>query len=69
MKIKETNSECYYYNWGDNPNFEYVCPREYGARCEFHNKFFSAYDNTGKDLNPDCTNCQINNLEKKMDKK
>jgi hypothetical protein len=54
--------ECFFYNHGNNLNFTYHCPLEYGARCEFYDKFFSAYtfDVETKqylNLNPDCSKC------------
>ena len=68
MIKKETASNCYYYNWNNNPNFEYVCPTVYGARCEFYDKFFSAKNQNGEDLDPDCTLCELNELEKEVGK-
>jgi hypothetical protein len=65
-KIKETNSDCYFYNWGNNLNFDYKCPREYGARCEYYDKFFSAKNFTGEGLDPDCTICNPSSLEKEV---
>lgn len=61
---EQTNPECKYYNWGgsihrkegkviaDYPSY----PREYGARCEAHNQFFTRVD--GK-LTPCCPKCKL----------
>lgn len=49
--------ECQYYNWGNNPHYDYPAPREYGARCEKHNAFFAQGSAQGP-LNPDCSGCQ-----------
>lgn len=38
MKVER---DCYFYNWGDNPNFEYLCPKPYGARCEYKEEFLT----------------------------
>lgn len=62
MKITKIERECFFYNHGNNPNFEYRCPLEYGARCEFYDTFFSAYtiDIDTKEpvnLKPDCSEC------------
>jgi len=61
--IKEKpNRDCHFYNFGDNPNFEYHCPTTYGARCEFYDKFFSAYTQDPEtkmyvNMEPSCKKC------------
>jgi len=67
MKEKEINRgkperECYFYNFGDNLNFEYNCPTAYGARCEFYDTSFGVktMDPETKEyinLKPDCSKC------------
>ena len=47
---------CNYYNWGSNPLYDYPCPREYGARCEFYNEFFSV--NAKGITSPLCKDCE-----------
>ena len=54
MKNK-TKRNCKYYNWGNNPDYEYRCPREYGARCEKFNTFFSIINDR---LEPNCFECE-----------
>lgn len=61
----QTDSECRYYNWGgsihrlgdriiaDYPSY----PREYGARCEYYQKFFIK-DSLGRML-PCCKFCSV----------
>ncbi len=62
MTRGEPERECYFYNFGDNSNFEYRCPTAYGARCEFYDTFFGAdsMDVETKEyinLKPDCSGC------------
>jgi len=47
---------CPFYNWGDNPNYSYPAPREYGARCEKHGAFFLRREHKAA-LEPDCSRC------------
>lgn len=47
---------CRFYNWGNNPSYEYPAPREYGARCEKHDAFFLRREHDGP-LEPDCAKC------------
>lgn len=49
----ETKSNCKFYNWNDNLDYPSY-PREYGARCEHHNEFFSK---ASGQLKPDCQTC------------
>lgn len=51
MKDNKIDRKCRYYSW--------VFPRDYGARCEFHNAFF--------DSNLDCRHCIIK-LEEQVKK-
>lgn len=44
-----SDRNCPYYNWGGTRHYPSY-PREYGARCEYHNLFFQSNQ-------PDCTNC------------
>ncbi len=72
MIKEEPNRDCYYYNFGGNPNFEYHCPAAYGPRCEYHDKFFSAFtlDHETKEyigLNPSCKACEKNSLEERIE--
>lgn len=55
MDEQATNSNCEFYNWvGDIDKGYFTYPREYGARCEKHNKFFSSKDGI---LEPNCFKC------------
>ncbi|MGD9275901.1 MAG: hypothetical protein PVJ67_01895 [Candidatus Pacearchaeota archaeon] len=55
MKKNKTNTRCLYYNFGGDFDKGYApYPKSFGARCEYHRKFFSK--DKGK-LNPDCGNC------------
>lgn len=75
MSRSKPARECYFYNHGNNSNFEYRCPTAYGARCEFFDTFFSAYslDNETKeylDMKPSCSKCseeRKNGLEGKVE--
>ncbi len=53
--MAKTNKKCYFYNFGENKNFDYICPSVYGARCEFFDKFFSR--SSKEELRPDCSEC------------
>ncbi len=64
---KLINKNCYYYNFGDNENFEYKCPIEYGARCEFYDLFFSSKNESGEGLDPDCSSCENGGLERRVE--
>lgn len=70
--MSETKDDCYYYNWGgdlDRLKTRPLYPREYGARCEFHNEFFSSKrqlpDGNHKGLKPDCGTCEHYDNERK----
>lgn len=60
MKKSETNDKCKYYNWGGGKGYVSY-PREYGARCEKYNEFFSRAN--GK-LTPQCHGCRFSNEKK-----
>ena len=64
---REVRADCYYYNWGDNANFEYKCPVEYGPRCEFYDLFFSSKNEFGEGLDPDCSSCKISGIERRVE--
>lgn len=53
METEYPNAKCMYYNWGGTGKYTSY-PREYGARCEFYNKFFDRVDGR---LNPNCKRC------------
>lgn len=45
-------SDCYYYSWGGNFKKDFTSyPREYGARCQFFDKFFGHEG-------PNCKGCK-----------
>jgi hypothetical protein len=55
METGELNRACIYYNWGGDGTKERPSyPREYGARCERYNMFFSRMKSGA---NPDCSTC------------
>lgn len=59
IKREEPKRECRYYNWGGDLDKRYICyPREYGARCEFYDEFFTRDENGV--LNPNCLACGVN---------
>lgn len=68
-RIRGIKRNCYYYNLGDNSNFEYECPTSYGARCEFYDKFFTVKSVNMDNLDPDCSICDGNNLEERVNEK
>jgi len=55
MNKSKTKDDCYFYNWGNG------YPREYGARCEFHETFFSSKRQLAggyhEKLKPNCKKC------------
>lgn len=58
MKKSETNSNCQYYNWGGSGKYSSY-PREYGARCEKYDRFFTKdFDGNKEILKPQCWKCK-----------
>jgi len=58
--------DCLFYNWGGdyrNPKRP-TYPREYGARCECHDKFFIREGNQYSELQPNCHKCTEYELAK-----
>ena len=62
--LSETKDDCYYYNYGGDLSFpDRPCyPKPYGARCEFHKKFFFSKRQWAwgrhEGLKPDCGKCR-----------
>ena len=56
MRKNDINRKCIYYNCGGNIERCYPSyPKVYGARCEFHDKFFDLEENN---LSPICYGCK-----------
>ena len=55
LKENEMKRDCDFYNWNDNQKYSSF-PREYGARCEFHNQFFKR--TRENKIEPSCYKCE-----------
>jgi hypothetical protein len=52
---QKTKPDCPFYDQGGNSKFNWPsAPSAYGARCNFHNKFFSKREEV---LSPNCFEC------------
>ena len=63
--LSETRDDCYYYNHGGDSRFHGdrpPYPKAYGARCEFHGKFFFSKRQWAggkhEGLKPECGKCR-----------